>query len=168
MDRVVISEVISDVRARFGNCTGVGPCFDYEYHINNDIALAQWQYYLATGNITWLQNDGYPVISAVADMWVSNTHKVISNTSDDYTYQTFNLTDPDEFANFQNNGAYTNAGIKVIMAAAVEAAHILNVTPNNAWVDVGDHIEVPVDPTSNIILEYTGFNGTTPVKQGTS
>ena len=167
MDWVITFEMTPHIRARFGNCTGVGPCFDYEYHINNDIALAQWQYYLATGNLTWLQNDGYPVISAVADMWVSNTHKVNSNTSDDYTYQTFNLTDPDEFANFQNNGAYTNAGIKVIMAAAVEAAYRLNVTPNSGWVDVGDHIEVPVDPTSNIILEYTGFNGATPVKQGT-
>jgi trehalose/maltose hydrolase-like predicted phosphorylase len=101
-------------------------------------------------------------------MWVSNTHKVNSNTSDNaYTYQTFNLTDPDEFANFQNNGAFTNAGIKIIMVAAIQAAQILNISPNSAWVDVGDHIEVPADPTSNIILEYTGFNGTTPVKQGT-
>jgi trehalose/maltose hydrolase-like predicted phosphorylase len=77
------------------------------------------------------------------------------------------LTDPDEFANFRNNGAFTNAGIEVIMAAAVQAAQLLNITPNAAWVDIGDHIDVPVDPTSGIILEYTGFNGTTPVKQGT-
>ena len=152
--------------ARFGNCTGVGPCYDYEYHINNDIALAQWQYYLATGNLTWLQTQGYPLISAVADMWVSNTHKVQSNTSDTYTYQTFNLTDPDEFANFKNNGAFTNAGIKVIMAAAVQAAQLLNVTPSTAWVDVGDHIDIPIDPESGIILEYDGFHGSTPVKQG--
>lgn len=77
------------------------------------------------------------------------------------------MTDPDEFANFQNNGAFTNAGIKIIMAAAVEAAQVLNVTPSSTWVDVGDHIDIPVDPTSGIILEYTGFDGTTPVKQGT-
>jgi trehalose/maltose hydrolase-like predicted phosphorylase len=109
---------------------------------------------------------GYPLISAVADMWVSNTHKVESNTSDTYTYQTFNLTDPDEFANFKDNGAYTNAGIKIIMAAAVQAAQLLNVTPSSAWVDVGDNIDIPVDPESGIILEYTGFNGSTPVKQG--
>ena len=99
-------------------------------------------------------------------MWVSLAKRVNSNTSSDYTYQTFNLTDPDEFANQRDNGAFTNAGIKVIMAAAVQAAQILGVTPNGSWVDVGDHIEVPIDPTSNIILEYTGFNGSTPVKQG--
>jgi trehalose/maltose hydrolase-like predicted phosphorylase len=167
MDWVLLLNSFSNASARFGNCTGVGPCFDYEYHINNDIALAQWQYYLATGNTTWLQSNGFPIIQAVADMWVSNTHKVYSNSSGAYTYQTFNLTDPDEFANFQNNGAFTNAGIQVIMAAAVEAAQVLNVTPSSAWVDVGDNIDVPVDPTSGIILEYTGFDGTTPVKQGT-
>jgi trehalose/maltose hydrolase-like predicted phosphorylase len=146
----------------------VGPCFDYEYHLNNDIALAQWQYYLATGNSTWLKIEGFPVIKAVADMWVSNTHRIQSNTSDAYTYQTFNLTDPDEYANFQNNGAFTNAGIKVVMAAAVQAAQVLNVAAPSGWVDVGNNIDVPVDPDSGIILEYTGFNGTTPVKQGIS
>ena len=101
-------------------------------------------------------------------MWVSNVHRINSNTSSGYEYQTFNLTDPDEYANFRNNGAFTNAGIKVIMAAAVQAAQALNVTPNSSWVDVGDNIDVPVDPTSGIILEYTGFNGTTPVKQGSA
>lgn len=153
-------------RARFGNCTGVGPCYQYEYHINNDIALAQWQYYLATGNQTWLQIHGYPVISAVADMWVSNTVKVPDNSSGGYTYQTFNLTDPDEFANNKDNGAYTNAGIKVVMAAAIQAAEILGLNASVEWFDVGDNLEVPVAP-SGITLEYRGFNGTVAVKQGT-
>ena len=99
-------------------------------------------------------------------MWVSNTVRVNQNTSNSYLYETFNLTDPDEYANFRNNGAYTNAGISIIMTAAIQAAQALNMTPDSTWVDVGDHIDVPVDPDSGIILEYTGFNGTTPVKQG--
>jgi trehalose/maltose hydrolase-like predicted phosphorylase len=162
-------ENASNSSARFGNCTGVGPCFNYEYHINNDIALAQWQYYMATGNITWLREFGYPIIKGVADMWVSNVHKVSDNTTNGaYTYQIFNMTDPDEFANFQNNGAFTSAGVRIIMLAAVQAAQLLNVTPSAAWIDVGDNTDVPQDPNSGIILEYTGFNGTTPVKQGIS
>lgn len=99
-------------------------------------------------------------------MWVSNTHRINSNSSPAYTFQTFNLTDPDEYANFQNNGAFTNAGIRIIMTAAIQAAQALNLTPTAEWADVGDHIDVPSDPNSGIILEYTGFNGTTPVKQG--
>ena len=30
--------VYSWTSGRYGNCTGTGPCFDYEYHINGDIA----------------------------------------------------------------------------------------------------------------------------------
>ena len=152
--------------ARFGDCTGVGPCYDYEYHINNDIALAQWQYYLATGDLTWLRTSAFPLLRAVADMWVNKTRKVVSNVTETYTYQTFNLTDPDEYANFQNNGAFTNAGIKVIMAATVQAAMEANEAIDPQWIDVGDHIEIPTDSAAGIILEYSGFNGSTPVKQG--
>jgi trehalose/maltose hydrolase-like predicted phosphorylase len=163
-----MSLVDANDSARFGNCTGIGPCYDYEYHLNNDIALAQWQYYQATGNTTWLRNEGFPIIQAVANMWVSNTFNGSSSTSGTYTIQTHNLTDPDEYANFKDNGAFTNAGIGTIMGAAIEAAEILGVTAPSAWMNVGTHIDIPIDPQSGIILEYTGFNGSTGVKQGTS
>ncbi len=35
----------------------------YEMHITADIALAQWQYYVATGDTQWLASQGYPVLS---------------------------------------------------------------------------------------------------------
>ena len=155
-----------DNRARFGNCTGIGPCVDYEFHINNDIALAQWQYFLATGNETWLYMTGFPIIKAIAEMWVSNTQRIPFTTSDTYLYETFNMTDPDEYANFRNNGAYTNAGIKVVMAAAVEAAHTLNETIPIEWTDIMNNVNIPEDSKSGIILEYTGFNANTIIKQG--
>ena len=31
-----------------------------EIHVNGDVALAQWQYYLATGDSTWLADEGFP------------------------------------------------------------------------------------------------------------
>ena len=31
-----------------------------EIHVNGDVALAQWQYYLATGDSAWLAREGYP------------------------------------------------------------------------------------------------------------
>jgi len=36
----------------------------YEQHIVADVALAQWQYYLASGDKEWLSERGWPVISA--------------------------------------------------------------------------------------------------------
>ena len=32
---------------RFGNCTGTGPCLDYEYHINMAVAMASWRLYIS-------------------------------------------------------------------------------------------------------------------------
>ena len=43
----------------------------YEQHITADIALAQWQYYEATGDLTWLKTQGWPVISGAARFWAS-------------------------------------------------------------------------------------------------
>jgi len=34
----------------------------YENHVNGDVALAQWQYFLATGDRKWLEDFGYPWI----------------------------------------------------------------------------------------------------------
>lgn len=58
---------------------GIGPCYDYEYHLNNDIALAQWQYFLATGNKTWLAEKGYPIMKGVSEFWASQVIKDLSS-----------------------------------------------------------------------------------------
>ncbi|HJR16917.1 MAG TPA: hypothetical protein VJ808_08710, partial [Gemmatimonadales bacterium] len=42
-----------------------------EIHVNGDVALAQWQYYLATADSGWLAAEGFPVIRETADFWVS-------------------------------------------------------------------------------------------------
>ncbi|KAK4055789.1 alpha,alpha-trehalase ath1 [Microbotryomycetes sp. JL201] len=153
--------------ARFGNCTGVGPCYDYEYHLNNDIAIAMYQYYASTQNGTWLEERGYPVISSVAEFWAA--HVVLNETTG--LFVTLNETDPDEYANQINNGIFTNAGLQVVIQHAQELSQILNKTIPANWTDVAQNITIPTDPTSKIVLEYDGganggpFNGTTEVKQ---
>ncbi|KAI5474838.1 glycoside hydrolase family 65 protein [Pseudohyphozyma bogoriensis] len=144
---------------RFGNCTGVGPCYDYEYHLNNDIVLAHYQYYAATGNKTWLQEKGWPVISSIAEFWESFV--VYNSTTGGY--DTLNETDPDEYANFKNNAAFTNAGIQVILRQAIAlAAEIGESVPGN-WSAIADKITI-----FQVLMSSTtsdGFNGTTDVKQ---
>ncbi|TLY50471.1 MAG: glycoside hydrolase family 65 protein [Gammaproteobacteria bacterium] len=44
---------------------------DQEIHVNADVAIAQWQYYLASGDLDWLRRYGYPVIRATAEFWAS-------------------------------------------------------------------------------------------------
>ncbi len=43
----------------------------FEQHITADIALAQWQYYVATGDRRWLAQRGWPVLSQAATFWAS-------------------------------------------------------------------------------------------------
>ena len=38
-----------------------------ENHVNADVALAAWQYFLATGDRAWLETYGYPIIHDTAD-----------------------------------------------------------------------------------------------------
>ena len=42
-----------------------------EIHVNADVAIAQWQYYLATHDRDWLRSHGWPVIREVARFWAS-------------------------------------------------------------------------------------------------
>lgn len=67
---------------RFGNCTGTGVCKDYQYHLNTDIALAHWQYFQSTRDVTWLSEKGWPIIKNVADMFAA--YVVFNDTTREY------------------------------------------------------------------------------------
>ena len=75
---------------RFGNCTGTGVCWGYQYHLNTDIALAHWQYFLHTKDLKWLTHKGWPVIKNIADMFAAH---VLYNTSSGQ-YETILLGEP--------------------------------------------------------------------------
>jgi trehalose/maltose hydrolase-like predicted phosphorylase len=72
----------------------------------------------------------------------------------------------DEFAYNINNGAYTNAGIKMLLGIwAQEAAKTLGITPPNNWTSIADHIKIPYNEKEDIIIEYDGMDGLVQVKQ---
>lgn len=87
--------------ARFGNCTATGPCADYQYHLNTDIALVHWHQFLTTGDAGWLREKGWPVIEAVADMWAARVAVAPADGADGLRRGMFvvrNMTDPVSFA----------------------------------------------------------------------
>ena len=45
-----------------------------EVHVSADIALAAWQYWLATDDRAWLARKGWPLLSGIADYWASRAH----------------------------------------------------------------------------------------------
>ncbi|BGP23663.1 alpha,alpha-trehalase ath1 [Rhodotorula toruloides] len=146
--------------ARFGNCTGVGPCYDYEYHLNPDIALAAWQYFAATGNKTWLQEKGYPLIRGAADMIAT----FVQYNQTTGQYYTTNMTSPDEYSNHKNNSAMTNGAFAVTLQHAQEVGSMLGYDSPSNWTAIRNNITMLQAP-SGILLEFDGFNGTTAVKQ---
>jgi hypothetical protein len=66
--------------------------------------------------------------------------------------------DPDEFANFRNNAAYTNAGISVILKNVIQLASKLGVTVPKNYTTISEKITVLTDNSSGIVLEYGRLN----------
>lgn len=146
----------------FGNCTGTGPCVNYEYHLNFAITYSIWKLYLS-GAISeqFLADYGWPILKDTAEFFVD----YVEWNESIGKYETFNLTDPDEYANFQNNGAYTNVGISQSLKWAILVADILGYDINEKWLHVMENMKLPTSHQSNITLEYDGMKNDLIVKQ---
>ena len=149
------------ISGRYGNCTAAGPCFDYEYHLNGDIGLELYNYYITTGDTEFFREQAFPVYEAVAQFYTD----VVSYNMTSEEYDLYNATDPDEYANFQTNVGFT----MVLMQTHIDTANMLRerfgMQPNNTWADVAEAINIPVDEDANLILEYAAMNGSIEVKQ---
>lgn len=148
---------------RYANCTSTGPCIDYEYHINVDIALATFSIYMngAAGiDDDYLKYTTWPIVRDAAQFFTS----YVKYNETLKQYETYNLTDPDEYANHISNGAFTNAGIKTLLKWATDIGNHLQEPVDEKWMDISHNIHIPRSP-SNITLEYTGMNNTVEIKQ---
>jgi trehalose/maltose hydrolase-like predicted phosphorylase len=76
--------------ARFGNCTATGPCTDYQYHLNSDIAVMLHQHRNITGDEEWWKNEAWPIYEAVAYMY----SELLKYNSTTQKWDVFNMTDP--------------------------------------------------------------------------
>lgn len=76
---------------RFGNCTGTGPCVDYQYHINSDIFLDNIVYWRVTGDDSWFSEEAVPVNDAIVQMFA----ELVKYNQTEGGYSIANLTDPD-------------------------------------------------------------------------
>lgn len=145
---------------RFGNCTSTGPCVDYEYHLNVDIAYSSWLIYLAGADEEYLRYTTWPLLKDASNFL---SQYVVFNTTVNQ-YVTHNLTDPDEYANHVNNGAFTNAGIDSLMKWTLMVASHLGEEINPKWVQVDNNVYIPRSQ-SGITLEYSEMNASISIKQ---
>lgn len=145
---------------RYGNCTATGPCFDYEYHVNHAVAQTAWLIYLLGNQDEWyLREKVWPLVHDAAQFF--STLVTYNQTLE--AYVTANLTDPDEFANHVDNGAYTNAAIHLVMGWCIDIGRHLNIDLPKNYTDI--HRKMFLPNTNGVTLEFSGMNSQVAIKQ---
>jgi protein-glucosylgalactosylhydroxylysine glucosidase len=134
---------------------------DREIHVNGAVALAQWQYYLATHDRAWLKDRAFPVIRAVADFWSSRA----AFNSAKHRFEILGVTSPEEDYTGVNNEIYTNQVAHQSLEAAIEAAQVVGVAPDAKWREVADSLFLPSAGENGA---YFDFDPTTPHDKSTS
>ncbi|HXL12054.1 MAG TPA: hypothetical protein VN955_11710, partial [Gemmatimonadales bacterium] len=131
----------------------------YENHVTGDVALAQWQYYLATGDSAWLARYGYPVIAATADFWVSRATFDAAHQR----YGIHHVVSVDEGLIGIGNDTYTNAVARNNLEIAVATSRPLGKRANPAWSRVAERLYIPYDSAAQY---HPTYEGAPPEKRG--
>ncbi|MFA6232420.1 MAG: glycosyl hydrolase family 65 protein [Rhodanobacter sp.] len=136
--------------------TGVDntPHFAYgvfrEIHVNADIAIAQWQYYLASGDKAWLKQHGWPVIREIAEFWTS---RVTWNPAEQ-RYEILHVTSPDEAYDDVPNDSFTNAAARKALQIASKAARVVGAKADPKWAEIAAKMYIPFDSTNQRHLDF--------------
>jgi trehalose/maltose hydrolase-like predicted phosphorylase len=123
-----------------------------EIHVTGDVALAQWQFYLATGDSGWLARSGFPVLRETADFWVSRATFDTARGR----YDIRNVVSVDEGLIDIGNDAYTNAVARKNLEMAVAASRRLGRTPDPRWARVAERLYMPYDSAGEYHPTYEG------------
>jgi trehalose/maltose hydrolase-like predicted phosphorylase len=123
-----------------------------EIHVTGDVAMAQWQYYLATGDSAWLAREGYPVIRETADFWVSRA--MFDSTTGEYHIK--NVVSVSEGLVGVSDDAYTNAVARKNLTVAALASKRLGDAADPRWEQVAAKLHMPYDSVSEFFRTYEG------------
>jgi trehalose/maltose hydrolase-like predicted phosphorylase len=124
----------------------------YENHITGDVAVAQWQYYLATGDSAWLARYGEPVLRATANFWASRATFNATKQRYDITH----IVSVDEGLIGIGNDTYTNAVARKNLELATRASSRLGRAPDTLWGRVAAGLYIPYDSAGQYHPTYEG------------
>ena len=120
-----------------------------EIHVNADVAIAQWQYYLASGDKAWLKSDGWPVIRDVARYWTSRA----SWNPGKQRYDILHVTSVEENYNDVPNDTFTNADAAKALRIATAAAAVVGERPDPRWADIAAKLYLPFSTSGQHYLD---------------
>ncbi len=124
----------------------------YEQHITADIALAQWQYYLATGDRRWLRDRGWPVIDGAAEFWAGRAQPESGGR-----YVIPHVTGPDEENPDVSDEAYTQVGAATTLRDAIAAGRLTGHRPPAVWARIATGLEAAMQRSGEVIPEFAGY-----------
>ncbi|KAL4783781.1 glycosyl hydrolase family 65 central catalytic domain-containing protein [Aspergillus varians] len=142
---------------RFGNCTGTGPCWDYQYHLNGDIGLSMIYQWVTSGDTDTFREKHFPIYDSVANLYAS----IVERNGSYWTLT--NMTDPDEYANHVDAGGFTMPMISETLEYASLFREQFGLETNETWTDISGNVLMLQE--NGVTLEYTTMNGTAAVKQ---
>ncbi len=121
-----------------------------EIHVNAEIAIAQWQYYLATLDRPWLRAHGWPVIRAVARFFASRA----TYDARSHRYGILHVTSVSESHGDIPNDTYTNMVAAKALDIAAAAARVLGVRADPRWRRIAGAMDIPLAPGGRHHLPY--------------
>ncbi|MCC2276052.1 discoidin domain-containing protein [Streptomyces sp. ET3-23] len=125
-----------------------------QIHLQSDISLAVWQYYLATGDTNWLRTHGWPMMKGIAEFW---SGRVSRNADGSYSIK--DTAGPDEYSNGVDDAVFTNAGAVTALRNATRAAQLLGERAPGEWSAIADRIRIPYDAQRKVYEQYDGYRG---------
>ena len=116
-------------------CSGYFVSGSAAYHINADIAYAVISYYLATGDIDFIEDSGEEILIETARLWLD-----LGNYNSKGKYVLNDVTGPDEYTCMVNNNYYTNCAAKYNIEWAVKLYEKLR--SENRWEETSKRLKV--------------------------
>ncbi|MDP9293989.1 MAG: discoidin domain-containing protein [Actinomycetota bacterium] len=127
-----------------------------QIHLQGDIALATWQYYLATGDKAWL-SDHWSILEGIAQFWAGK-----ATANGDGTYSILHVAGPDEYSNDVRDGVFTNGVAATALRDATRAAQVLGLSAPPVWTQIADKLRMPFGSLSGsppVFIQYDGYQG---------
>ncbi|MBS0381342.1 MAG: glycoside hydrolase family 65 protein [Proteobacteria bacterium] len=121
-----------------------------EIHINADIAIAQWQYWLATHDLAWLRKDGWPVIRDVAGFWASRATYDAAKRR----YEIRDVVSVEEPYAHVDDDAFTNASAAKALRIATAAATLVGASADPRWATVAAGLHLPFSDAGQHHLDF--------------
>lgn len=135
------------------DCPATSLSGTFQHHVTADVAIACWNYYLATQDKEWLVNRGWPILKATAEFWASRCEK-----GSDGKWHICNVMCADEFALNVDDNAYTNGAAKRNLEYAALAAAIVGEKSPSVWSEIAAGLYF-AKMENGITSEHVGYAG---------